>query len=50
MTVVLRGITDSDATAVLDICRQGIATGNATFDPDPPDWEHIDAGRRTDPG
>lgn len=31
-------ITDEHAAAVLEIYRLGIATGNATFETEPPDW------------
>lgn len=34
--------------AVREIYREGIATGNATFETDVPDWEKWDAGHRKD--
>lgn len=34
-----------DWPAVQSIYLQGIATGDATFESEPPDWEHFDAGR-----
>jgi L-amino acid N-acyltransferase YncA len=33
-----------DWAGVREIYRQGIATGDATFDTEVPDWEHWDAG------
>lgn len=37
--VTVRAMTDADADAVLDIYREGIATGDATFETTVPDWE-----------
>src|SRR3954463_1016293 len=37
-----------DWDAVRAIYREGIATGNATFETDAPDWEAWDKGRRGD--
>lgn len=34
--------------AVREICREGIATGNATFEIELPEWEEWDAGHRED--
>jgi len=34
-----------DWPAVRSIYVQGIATGDATFEPEPPDWQHFDTGR-----
>jgi len=34
--------------AVLEIYREGIATGNATFETELPDWEKWDSGHRKD--
>src|SRR5579864_3371142 len=34
--------------AVREIYRQGIATGNATFETEAPDWEKWDSGHRKD--
>jgi len=34
--------------AVREIYREGIATGNATFETEAPDWEKWDAGHRKD--
>ncbi|MER7415472.1 N-acetyltransferase family protein [Micromonospora peucetia] len=36
---------DEHADAVLDIYRLGIATGNATFETEPPTWEQFTASR-----
>ncbi|GAB3805352.1 GNAT family N-acetyltransferase [Micromonospora zhanjiangensis] len=38
-------MTDGHATAVLDIYRLGIATGDATFETAPPTWDRFTAGR-----
>nr|WP_203772624.1 GNAT family N-acetyltransferase [Actinoplanes deccanensis] len=36
---------DEHAAAVLEIYRLGIATGNATFETEPPSWDRFVAGR-----
>ena len=41
-------LTPSDWESVLAIYREGIATGNATFEVDAPDWETWDRGRLVD--
>lgn len=38
-------MTDEHAVQVLDIYRLGIATGNATFETEPPDWPRFTAAR-----
>ena len=38
-------MTDEHAVQVLDIYRLGIATGNATFETEPPDWPRFTASR-----
>ena len=38
-------MTDDHAAQVLDIYRLGIATGNATFETEPPSWPAFTAGR-----
>jgi phosphinothricin acetyltransferase len=43
MTVA--AMTGAHADQVLDIYRLGIATGHATFETEPPDWPHFEAGR-----
>jgi phosphinothricin acetyltransferase len=40
-------MTAADWPAVEDIYRQGIATGNATFEAEPPDWPTFDAAKLT---
>jgi L-amino acid N-acyltransferase YncA len=37
-----------DWPAVERIYADGIATGDATFETEPPDWEHFDAGKLVD--
>ena len=39
----------SDWPAVERIYAEGIATGDATFETEPPSWETFDAGRLTEP-
>ena len=36
---MIRELTEDDAAAVLEIYRQGLDTGEASFETDPPDWE-----------
>jgi phosphinothricin acetyltransferase len=43
--VTIRPMTGADWPAVEAIYREGIATGNATFEAEPPSWEHFDAGK-----
>ncbi|MCS5732463.1 GNAT family N-acetyltransferase [Herbiconiux daphne] len=43
--VTIRPMTASDWPAVEAIYRAGIATGNATFEAEPPSWEHFHAGK-----
>jgi L-amino acid N-acyltransferase YncA len=38
-------LTAADWTAVEAIFREGIATGNATFEVEPPSWDAFDAGK-----
>lgn len=40
--VILAAMTPADWPAVLAIYREGIATGNATFETNPPEWTHWD--------
>ncbi len=42
--MILRPMTPADYPAVADIYREGIATGNATFNTDAPSWEAWDKG------
>jgi phosphinothricin acetyltransferase len=41
--ISIRGLDESDWPAVLSIYRQGIATGQATFETDAPGWEKWNA-------
>jgi L-amino acid N-acyltransferase YncA len=42
VTITVREMTADDWPQVEAIYRQGIATGNATFEADPPSWEEFD--------
>jgi len=44
----IRDLTPADWPAVRDIWAEGIATGHATFEAEPPSWESFDAGRLPD--
>ena len=44
--VRLREMTEADWPAVAAIWAEGIATGNATFETEPPSWAAFDATRR----
>ncbi|CAN5293640.1 GNAT family N-acetyltransferase [soil metagenome] len=44
-TVELRALTGADWPEVERIFREGIATGHATFESDPPTWDRFDAGK-----
>jgi phosphinothricin acetyltransferase len=44
----LRPLTAADWPAVERIYAEGIATGNATFETEPPTWAEFDAGRLPD--
>lgn len=44
-TVLVRPVTAADWPAVEAIYRDGITTGNATFEAEPPAWEAFDAGK-----
>jgi phosphinothricin acetyltransferase len=44
MDVGIEPMRASDWPAVREIYEQGIATGDATFDPEPPSWEEWNAG------
>ncbi|RDH95592.1 MULTISPECIES: GNAT family N-acetyltransferase [unclassified Curtobacterium] len=43
--VTVRPMTAADWPSVETIYREGIATGNATFEAEPPSWEAFDAGK-----
>jgi phosphinothricin acetyltransferase len=45
---LIRAMTDDDAEAVLAIYREGIASGNATFQADAPSWEGWSRGHLGD--
>jgi phosphinothricin acetyltransferase len=49
MTIVIRDMTPADWPAVERIYREGIATGNATFEADPPTWDEFDQEKVTSP-
>jgi len=44
-TIRIRMLTEADWPTVEAIYREGIATGNATFEPEPPTWAQFDAGK-----
>lgn len=46
--IVTRILCPIDWPAVRDIYTEGIVTGQATFETDPPDWETWDRGHRAD--
>ena len=48
MGPTIEPMTPGDWEAVRSIYREGIATGNATFESDVPDWETWDRDRRDD--
>jgi L-amino acid N-acyltransferase YncA len=41
----IREMTEADWPRVREIYAQGIATGDATFETEPPSWDEFDAGR-----
>lgn len=41
----IRDMQTRDASGVLSVYGEGIATGHATFETDPPDWADFDAAR-----
>ncbi|MFI7647391.1 GNAT family N-acetyltransferase [Micromonospora sp. NPDC049460] len=43
--ITIAAMGNQHADAVLDIYRLGIATGNATFETEPPTWEQFTASR-----
>jgi L-amino acid N-acyltransferase YncA len=49
MTILIRTMTEDDWPDVERIYREGIATGNATFEAAPPSWEEFDSGKVADP-
>jgi L-amino acid N-acyltransferase YncA len=49
MDVSIESMRPDDWPAMRRIHEQGIATGDATFDTEPPDWEEWDAGHLPEP-
>lgn len=49
MGVTLRAMTESDWLQVAAIWAEGIATGHATFETEPPSWATFDASRHAEP-
>ena len=49
MTVTVRDMTAADWPDVERIYREGIATGNATFEASPPSWEDFDREKVANP-
>ncbi|WP_459349087.1 GNAT family N-acetyltransferase [Cellulomonas olei] len=47
-TVHVEPMTGDHADAVLAVFAEGIATGHATFQAEPPTWEEFDTGHRED--
>ncbi|WP_109260495.1 GNAT family N-acetyltransferase [Hyphobacterium indicum] len=47
--MIIREMQVSDASAVLEIYGEGIATGHATFESEPPDWAGFDRKRLNAP-
>src|ERR687885_483965 len=45
MTPTITAMTPADWLAVRDIYAEGIATGQATFETEPPPWEEWNAGK-----
>jgi phosphinothricin acetyltransferase len=45
VTVAVRPLVAEDWPSVRAIHAEGIATGNATFEPEPPSWEDFDRAR-----
>jgi phosphinothricin acetyltransferase len=45
MIITVRAMTADDWPAVERIYREGIATGNATFEAEPPGWDEFDHGK-----
>ena len=49
MTISVRDMTSADWPDVERIYREGIATGNATFEASPPSWDEFDHEKVADP-
>ena len=48
MDIIIEKMKDQDWPEVKNIYQQGIATGNATFEDEAPDWEHWDKSHLCD--
>jgi L-amino acid N-acyltransferase YncA len=48
MDIIIEKMKEEDWPEVKTIYRQGIATGNATFESEAPDWEHWDKSHLSD--
>jgi L-amino acid N-acyltransferase YncA len=48
VSMTIRALTAADWPVVEAIYREGIATGHATFETEPPNWTAFDAGKRSD--
>ena len=48
MAVTIRPLTAPDWPSVREIYAEGIATGNATFEAEPPSWEDFDHSKLSD--
>ncbi len=48
MSTIVRPLEPTDWPEVRRIYAEGIATGHATFEAEPPGWERFDADKRTD--
>lgn len=46
--IAIRDLEPADWPAVESIYREGIGAGNATFEVEPPSWEHFDTSKRSD--
>ena len=46
LTVSIEPMTPDDWPAVRRIYAEGIATGDATLEREPPDWDHFDHSHR----
>lgn len=49
LLVTVRPMRPEDWPQVEQIYREGIDAGNATFEADPPTWEHFDSGKVAEP-
>ncbi|HTL41031.1 MAG TPA: GNAT family N-acetyltransferase [Pseudolysinimonas sp.] len=49
LPVTIRAMRPGDWPQVERIYREGIATGDATFEPEPPTWQSFDSGKVREP-